>query len=633
MRRIGSPAPSRPISSHPETDPVRPDRFPAATVPVLSALLLGAVLLVAPPARGADATSIDRLHALFDSEWERTMRENPEWASQLGDRRWNDRWQDLSPEAIAASHAADRRALEALLAIDRGSLAPEARIDYDLFRQELERTIEAFRFRAFEIPLNQRGGVQTLDEIQEELRFTERSDYEEWIGRLRRVGTLVDQTIALMEQGIASGRVPPRVVMERIPDQIAKQVVDEPELSPLWKAFEDMPEDLPTADRERLRREGRAAISEVVLPAYRRFQTFFVDRYLPATRDTVGAWDLPEGETLYRFLARSFTTTALTPEEIHAIGLTEVERIRGEMETIIEQVGFEGTFGEFLDHLRTDPRFYYEDPDELLAAYRATAKRIDPELVKLFGRLPRMPYGVKPIPDNIAPDTTTAYYSRPDADGSRAGYYYVNLYRPEMRPKYEIEVLTVHEAMPGHHLQLALAQELGELPAFRRFGGFTAFVEGWGLYSESLGGELGLYQDPYSKFGQLTYEMWRAVRLVVDTGIHSKRWSRQQAIDFFTANAAKTEQDIVNEIDRYIAWPGQALAYKIGELKIQELRRRAEERLGDRFDVRAFHDAVLAHGAVPLDVLESQIDAWIGERLAADPSGAPPVGAAASSGS
>ena len=690
------------------------DRLPRPTTSFVDrlavvpfAVVLSAVVLTSPATAQESPTPptpSDRLYALFEREWERTMRENPEWASTLGDRRWNDRWQDLSAEAIEVSHAADRRALEALLAIERASLPPAARLDHDLFRQELERAIEGYRFRGFEIPLNQRGGVQTADEIQESLRFTEVSDYEDWVGRLRRVGTLVDQTIALMEQGIASGRVPPRVIMERIPDQIAKQVVDDPEASPFWKAFEEMPEDLPAAERERLRREGRAAIAEVVLPAYRRFQSFFadrylpatresvgawdlpdgealyrfaarsftttdmtpeespfwkafaempeglpaaererlrregraaiaevvlpayrrfqrffVDRYLPATRDTVGAWDLPDGEALYRFATRSFTTTDLTPEAIHEIGLAEVARIRSEMETIIEEVGFEGTFAEFLDHLRTDPKFYYEDPEELLEAYRATAKKIDPELVKLFGRLPRMPYGVKPIPDNVAPDTTTAYYSRPAADGSRAGYYYVNLYRPEVRPKYEIEVLTVHEAMPGHHLQLALSQELGELPAFRRFGGFTAFVEGWGLDSESLGDELGLYQDPYSKFGQLTYEMWRAVRLVVDTGIHAKKWSRQQAIDLFAANAAKTEHDIVNEIDRYIAWPGQALAYKIGELKIQELRRRAEERLGERFDVRGFHDAVLAQGGVPLDVLERQIDAWIAARLAAAP--------------
>jgi prolyl oligopeptidase len=372
-----------------------------------------------------------------------------------------------------------------------------------------------------------------------------------------------------------------------------------------------MPGSIAVENQESLRASAIETIEKTVLPAYRKLDRYFNEKYLPACRETIGQSTLPNGSAWYEHLARTYTTTRMTPDEIHRLGLEEVKRIRGEMQEIIEEVGFEGSFKEFLAFLRTDPQFYYDNPDELLEAYRATSKRIDPELVNLFGVLPRMPYGVKPIPESIAPDTTTAYYSRPAADGSRAGTYWVNLYKPEVRPRYEIEVLTVHEAMPGHHLQIALQQELGDMPMFRRFQGFTAFVEGWALYSERLGYDLGLYKDPYSRFGQLTYDMWRAVRLVVDTGMHYKGWTRQQAIDFFKDNAAKTEHDIVNEIDRYISWPGQALAYKVGQLKILTLRERAERRLGDNFDIRAFHDELLGGGALPLDILEQRMDAWL----------------------
>ncbi len=383
-----------------------------------------------------------------------------------------------------------------------------------------------------------------------------------------------------------------------------------------FKAFENIPESIPASERERLRSAASETIEDDLLPAYRKLDKYFNTRYLPASRDSIGLSTLPNGEGWYEHLTRSFTTTRMTPDDIHRLGLEEVLRIRDEMQEVIKQVEFDGSFQDFLVFLRTDPQFYFDNPEELYEAYLATCKRIDPELVNLFGILPRMPYGVKPIPDSIAPDTTTAYYSRPAADGSRAGIYWVNLYRTEARPKYEIEVLSVHEAMPGHHLQIALQQELGDIPQFRRFLGFTAFVEGWGLYSERLGYDLGLYKDPYSRFGQLTYDMWRAVRLVVDTGMHYKGWTRQQAIDFFKDNAAKAEHDIVNEIDRYIGNPGQALAYKIGQLKILTLRARAERQLGEDFDIRAFHDELLGAGALPLDLLELRMDAWLTAEVA-----------------
>jgi uncharacterized protein (DUF885 family) len=419
-----------------------------------------------------------------------------------------------------------------------------------------------------------------------------------------------------MREGIRARIVHAKIVMQRVPGQIEKQLVSNPEKSPFYKPFANIPKTL-AADRDRLQAEARAVITQHVVPAYRAFHTFFVKEYLPACFDQVGCWQMPEGAARYAFEAKKFTTTSLTPREIHELGLKEVARIRAEMLAIKDKVGFKGDLPAFFQFLRTDAQFYYKTPQELLVGYHAMSRRIDPLLVKVFKTLPRMPYGVEAIPDKIAPDTTTAYYRPPASDGSRAGTYFVNLYRPETRPKWEMMALSLHEAVPGHHLQIALAQEQGELPNFRRYGGYTAFIEGWGLYSEFLGEELGLYADPYDKFGQLTYEMWRAVRLVVDTGIHSLKWDRQRAIDFFKANAPKQENDITNEIDRYISWPGQALAYKVGELKLKELRARAAKELGPKFDVREFHDIVLRNGAVPLEILERFVDQWMKEKQTA----------------
>jgi len=580
----------------------------------MSLLMMAAAL---PAAAEAAPTAAERLHQLFDAEWERGLRENPTWASYLGDRRFDDRWPDLSPEARAQSHAADRAVLETLAAIPVAELSEADRLNHELFGRTYRQEIDAHEWGLQYLPITQRRGVQSAHQVAEVLPFATVRDYENWIARLNRVGAYVDGTIALMREGKSRGLVQPCIIMERIPAQIAKQVVDDPEQSLFYAPLARMPAAFPAADRQRLDASARNEIVREVVPAYRRLQEFFDREYLPACRQSVGIWDTPGGEGWYQNRIRWFTTTELTADEIHEIGLGEVERIRGEMHKVIEQVGFKGTFEEFLTFLRTDPRFRYTDPEQLLQAYLVMSKRIDPLLPQFFGRLPRMPYGVRPIPAESAPDTTTAYYQPPSMDGRRAGYYYVNLYKPEERPTYEIPVLSIHEAVPGHHLQIALAQELGEQPKFRRNFEATAFTEGWALYSESLGEEMGFYDDPYDKFGQLTYEMWRAVRLVVDTGIHHKRWTRQQAIDFFKANAAKTEFDIVNEIDRYISWPGQALAYKIGELRIKELRARATKALGPKFDIREFHDLVLGSGAIPLDVLEANVTAWQARKAAA----------------
>ena len=561
----------------------------------------------------ADATA--DFATLLDEHWEWRLVNDPVMASALGDRRYNDLWPDSSIAAHERRHAETREFLQRVYDIERSALAEADQLNYELLRRQLQDDVDLHGFRGYLMPFSHQGGVQNLENTTNRLRLAGKKDVSDWIARMARIDEVVDQHIELAEAGRRAGLVSPRVLMERIAPQLAQQLVDRPEDSPFYRMFENLPDTISPEDQAQLRASAVEAIDKTILPAYRKLDRYFEQEYLPAARESIGQSALPGGETWYELLARVYTTTRMTPDEIHRVGLDEVTRIRAEMQTVIEELQFDGSFEDFLLFLRTDSQFYFDDPAALYEAYLATSKRIDPELVKLFGVLPRMPYGVKPIPESIAPDTTTAYYSRPAADGSRAGIYWVNLYKPEVRPKYEIEVLSVHEAMPGHHLQIALQQELGDMPMFRRFLGFTAFVEGWGLYSERLGYDLGLYEDPYSRFGQLTYDMWRAVRLVVDTGIHYKGWTRQQAIDFFRDNAAKTEHDIVNEVDRYISWPGQALAYKIGQLKILSLRERAERRLGERFDIRAFHDHLLGAGALPLDLLERRMDDWLAAEL------------------
>lgn len=555
-----------------------------------------------------------RLRAFFDAEWERGLRESPESASRQGDTRYNDRWTDRRLEAIAARAAADRAALAALRGFDRERLSSAEKLDYDTFLWLAEQSVARQRFQEYLQPIGHQGGIQTADGLVEVLRFTQAKDYRDWLARLQTLPEAIDQTIALMREGVRRGKVPPRVLMQRVPAQIAAQLVDDPAKSRFYRPFLRFPDAVPEAERAALQTEARKAIAEGVVPAYRRLLAYFEGEYLPKTRTSIAATDQPDGRAYYDFLAAYYTTTDLGADAIHQLGLREVARIRAEMEKIRVEVGFAGNLDAFLTHLRTDPKFFHTTPEALLTAYRDVSKRIDPELVKVFRTLPRQPYGVRPIPDNIAPDTTTAYYQPGALDGSRAGFYYVNLYKPQTRPIWEMVPLSLHEAVPGHHFQFARGLELPQAPMFRRTAYFVAYGEGWALYAEQLGYDMGLYDDPYDRMGQLAYEMWRAVRLVVDTGMHAKGWSRQQAIDYFKANAPKTEQDIVNEIDRYIGTPGQALAYKIGQLKISELRARAAAALGPAFDLRDFNDAVLETGSVPLETLERHIDAWIAAR-------------------
>jgi uncharacterized protein (DUF885 family) len=571
--------------------------------------------LIQPLSASAQASDEGkRLHAFFAEEWERGLREGPEGASLQGDRRYNDRWSDLSLPAVEASARADREALARIKGFDRAKLTPADQLNYDTYLWLQQNRVARQRFREYLQPISHQGGIQSADGLAEGLPFATTRDYRDWLARMRALPVAIDQVVALMKEGVKAGKVPPKVLMQRVPAQIAAQVADDPAKSPFYRPFLKFPTSVPEADRAALQAEAREAIAQRIVPAYRTLQAYFNDQYLPKTRAGIAVSDLPDGRAYYDFLAADYTTTRLTADQIHEIGLKEVARIRAEMEKIRVEVGFQGDLAAFFTHLRTDPKFFHKTPEALLDAYRAISKRIDPELVKVFRTLPRQPYGVRPIPDNIAPDTTTAYYQQGASDGSRAGFYYVNLYKPESRPTWEMMPLSLHEAVPGHHFQFARGLELPDAPMFRRTAYFVAYGEGWGLYAEQLGYDMGLYDDPYDRMGQLAYEMWRAVRLVVDTGMHAKGWSREKAIAYFKDNAPKAELDIVNEIDRYIGTPGQALAYKIGQIRISELRARARAALGDKFDVRDFNDAVIETGSVPLETLEKHIDAWIAAR-------------------
>ena len=553
-----------------------------------------------------------RLRALLDEAWEDELRAEPLQATSAGDHRFDDRLPDVSPKELERQAGAARRRLEQLRAIDRAALPRQDRISLDMYVRQLGDDVAAFEQGSWRIPLTADSGFHTaFAQLPRQVPLATVRDYENYLARLRAWPAYVRQQVANMREGLRTGFTLPRVVLEGYDVTIRTHVVDAPEKSVFWEPFRTFPPGVPEADRERLRAAGREAVMQGAVAGYREFLDFFVNEYVPGARTTTGASDMPGGRAYYEQRVRAFTTLPLTPEEVHQTGLKEVARIRAEMEQVMKRAGFQGEFPAFLEFLRTDKRFYATTPDQLLKEASRIAKRIDGQLPSLFGRLPRLPYGVEPVPADIAPKYTGGRYVSAPVGSTRAGTYWVNTYALESRPLYTLESLTLHEAVPGHHLQIALQQELTGLPRFRTDARVGAFVEGWALYSERLGLEAGFYQDPYSDFGRLTYEMWRACRLVVDTGLHAKGWTRQQAIDYLAANTALSRHEITTEVDRYISWPGQALGYKIGELKIRELRAKAERELGPRFDLRAFHDAVLANGAVPLSVLEEQVDEFI----------------------
>jgi uncharacterized protein (DUF885 family) len=559
-----------------------------------------------------------KLNALFEAEWEWALQKFPPLATYMGDYRWNDQLGSFGLESISQAQQHDFEVLAKLEQIDRSKLTGQDKVNYDMYLDQRRNSIEGHNFPSHLMPINQQMGIQSmLPMLPQICPFRNTKDYEDYISRLRQISRVMDEMIELMREGLKQGITPPQVTVRQVADQIKSQIVDSPTKCILYSPMLRFPDTVSEQDRERLKTEAAKAIEEGVLPAFQKLLDFWVNEYYPNCRQTFGYLNLPNGKEWYAYLAKVNTTTDLTPEQIHQIGLDEVKRIRAEMDKVIEESGFKGSFEEFAQYLRTDPKFYYQKPEELVRGYCEICKRVDGEVPRLFKTLPRLTFGIKEVPLFTAPSQTTAYYQPGSLEAGRAGTYYVNTYKIETRPKWEMEALTLHESVPGHHLQISLAQELTDLPQWRRNASYTAYVEGWALYSESLGEEMGFYKDPYSKFGELTYEVWRAIRLVVDTGIHYYGWDRQKAIDYFMANSPKQEHDVTVEVDRYMVMPGQALAYKIGVMKIKELRRFAEQELGEHFDIREFHDALLLKGAVPLSVLETMIKEWVAEKKAA----------------
>lgn len=570
-------------------------------------------LALAVLATGAFAqTPSESLGKLIDDEWGWRLRENPLFATSVGDHSAGDKLPSVSVADYERREKDVRGFLKRWESIEGAKLAGADRVNYEFFGRVLRDRISESEFKSYLMPITNREGFHTdYPQLAENVPLGTVKDYENYCARLEATRTYFGQQIELMRTGLKGGYVLPKIVMEGLEDTVTPHVVDDPTKSLLYAPFEKFPDTIGEKDRVRLTERGKKAITGSVVPAFRDLRDFFAKEYIPGGRESIACLDLPNGKAYYEFLVKAYTTLDLAPKQIHETGLAEVKRIRGEMDGVMAKTGFKGSFAEFVQFLRADPRFYATTGDQLMKETAFTLKQIDGQLPTLFKTLPRMPYGIKPIPDFMAPKTTTAYYERGAGDGTRAGCYRVNLYDLKSRPLYEIEALSLHEAVPGHHLQNAIAQELPDVPMFRRYEWVTAFGEGWGLYSERLGIEMGLYQDPYSDFGRLSYEMWRAMRLVVDTGMHYFGWTRQQAIDYMAANGALSMRNITAEVDRYIAWPGQAVAYKTGELKIRELRDYATRELGPKFDVREFHDVVLWSGAVPLDVLEANVKAWV----------------------
>lgn len=571
--------------------------------------------LAAPPASTPAPATADtpatQLHALFDKAW------NQEHAKPApGTTDYRQLWGDPGIAHEQRQLAEAKANLAALKAIDKSKLSPNDQLSWRLFEYQLNDTIAAAAY-----PDDAQGLITQLwgpqlagDEFRDE-HFAKAEGYENLIRKLDATGDYLDAFTARLKQAMAQGITQPREVMERVPDEIAANIAQDPAESPFYAPFTKLPDSIPAAEQAKLQAQAKQAITQAVNPAYEKFLAFFRNDYLPHTRTVASVSGLPGGKAYYAYLVRHYTTTDMTPQQIHDMGLKLVAQIHGEMDAVFRQIGFKGSYRDFVHYLRTDPKFYYGNPDDLLQAYRAAAKRIDPHLTEVLSlwMQPRQPWGVRVIPASLAPNTYPAYADVP--------YMSVNLYKPESRPKYEIQVLTCHEGRPGHNLQIPVAEELDNLPKFRRHAYYNAFGEGWALYAETLCDQpMGLFdEDPYSKFGYLNYQMWRAVRLVVDTGIHEDGWTRAQAVKYMRDNTALADQNIATEVDRYIVWPGQALSYMIGEQEILALREEAKQKLGDKYDLKNFDDVVLGQGSLPMAVLKEVVDKWIDNTLAGKP--------------
>jgi len=565
------------------------------------------------------AAARTELAAMLADEWESSLRMNPLQATFVGDHRFDDHVANsIGPAYLEAYQAHEREFLARAEAIDARLLEGQELLSLQMFLRDRRENIDGFRFPTHLVPINQFFSFPNffaqLGAGASAHPFETVQDYDNWLSRIDDFEVWMDQAVVNMRRGLQTGITRPRVIMEQVIPQLEAQLVEDPTQSLFFQPVVNMPADFSAEDRARLTAAFRDAITTKIIPTYTRMRDFIRDEYIPGAIEAVGMSSMPGGREWYAYLVRSTTTTSLTPDRIHEIGLAEVARIQGEIRGVMAEVGFEGDLQAFFEFMRTDPQFYFSSEDELLTAYRGLRERAAAGADRLFSLQPQADYEIRPVEAFRARSSSAASYSRAAPDGSRPGVFYVNTYDLRARPRYAMEALFLHEAVPGHHFQIAIQQELGELPAFRRFGGYTAFTEGWGLYAESLGTEMGFYTDPYMRYGGLQAELWRAIRLVLDTGMHAKGWTREQALDYAYATSDTAETRAVSEVERFIAIPSQALAYKIGQMKIQELRDRAEAALGPAFDVRDFHAIVIGAGAVPLDVLESRVDAWIADR-------------------